>query len=94
MLLAAGVSYAGATEKEDLVRLLTKAQAQASARASAFQASSTWQPVPEGVPLPPGLEVKFDMTKQKKYARLPKDAKPRAKSSAPATKNLHALLVS
>lgn len=70
LLTAAGVSFAGATEKEDLVRLLTKARAQAAANNGKFVATDAWQRVPEGSALPPGLEVKFDLDKGGNYARL------------------------
>lgn len=72
LLTAAGVSFAGATEKEDLVRLLTKARAQASVSANTFNATAEWQRVPQGFALPPGLEVKFDLKLGCNYARIPK----------------------
>lgn len=75
LLKDAGVSFAGATEKEDLVRLLTKARAQAKANDIKFVASQQWQRVPEGVALPAGLEVKFDMDRGCNYARLPAEKK-------------------
>ncbi|OLP94615.1 hypothetical protein AK812_SmicGene23356 [Symbiodinium microadriaticum] len=71
----AGVSFAGATEKEDLVRLLTKARAQSKANDVKFVASRQWQRVPDGVALPPGLEVKFDMERGCNYARIPAEKK-------------------
>ncbi|CAE7826409.1 unnamed protein product [Symbiodinium sp. CCMP2592] len=71
----AGVSFAGATEKEDLVRLLTKARAQSKANDVKFIASRQWQRVPDGVALPPGLEVKFDMDRGCNYARIPAEKK-------------------
>jgi len=61
LLTAAGVSFEGATEKQDLVRLLTKARAQAAISDGMFVATATWQRVEDGVALPPGLEVKFDL---------------------------------
>jgi len=73
LLTAAGVSFAGATEKDDLVRLLTKARAQAANDALQFVATKEWQRVGDGVALPPGLEVKFDLAKGCNYARLPRD---------------------
>lgn len=70
-LTAAGISFAGATEKDDLVRLLTKASVQAAASKMNFVATHHWQKVPDGASLPPGLEVRFDMTTSCNYARLP-----------------------
>ncbi|CAJ1338555.1 unnamed protein product [Effrenium voratum] len=75
LLKDAGVSFAGATEKEDLVRLLTKARAQAKANDVKFVASKQWQRVPDGVALPTGLEVKFDMDRGCNYARIPHEKK-------------------
>lgn len=75
LLKEVGVSSAGATEKEDLVRLLTKATAQARAGKTSFVATKMWQRVPEGSAIPAGLEVKFDMDKGCNYARLPKEEK-------------------
>ena len=54
-LVAAGVSSAGATEKADLVRLLTKTRMQAAVRANSFEASAERQAAPKGAALPPGL---------------------------------------
>lgn len=71
LLTAAGVSFAGATEKEDLVRLLTKARAQAAASKGILVATDVWQRVPDGTALPPGLEVKLDLEKGCNYARIP-----------------------
>lgn len=71
LLTAAGMSFAGATEKEDLVRLLTKARVQAAHAEVRFVATETWQKVPDGASLPTGLEVKFDLKKGANYARLP-----------------------
>lgn len=70
LLTAAGVSFAGATEKEDLVRLLSKARAQAAASDGKFIATDVWQRVPDGIALPTGLEVKFDLKLGCNYARL------------------------
>lgn len=66
-----GMGFAGATEKEDLVRLLTKAKAQALNNSIVFSAGPDWSKVPKGVALPPGLEVRFDLAKGCNYARLP-----------------------
>lgn len=74
-LTAAGVSFAGATEKEDLVRLLSKARAQEAAHGARFVATKVWQRVPDGAVLPSGLEVKFDMEKGCNYARIPQPTK-------------------
>lgn len=71
LLTAAGVSFAGATEKEDLVRLLTKARVQAAHNLVRFVATEVWQKVQPGVSLPTGLEIKFDLKKGANYARLP-----------------------
>lgn len=70
LLTKLGVSFQGATEKDDLVRLCTKARAQAEANAGKFVASAKWQRVPDGVALPAGLEVKFDMDTGANWARL------------------------
>jgi len=72
-----GLSFAGATEKEELVRLLTKHRAQkmAAATADSFVPSKMWQRVPDGVAIPTGLEVKFDMEKGCNYARIPPEKK-------------------
>jgi len=70
LLTAAGMSFAGATEKEDLVRLLTKARAQAAASKDVFVPTYSWREVPEGVSLPPGLEVKFDIASGRNYAKM------------------------
>eukprot|EP00930_Biecheleria_cincta_P019573 TRINITY_DN1489_c0_g1_i2.p1 TRINITY_DN1489_c0_g1~~TRINITY_DN1489_c0_g1_i2.p1 ORF type:complete len:174 (+),score=56.46 TRINITY_DN1489_c0_g1_i2:340-861(+) len=72
-----GLSFAGATEKEELVRLLTKYRAQKMAAASTgnFVPSKMWQRVPDGVAVPAGLEVKFDMEKGCNYARIPPESK-------------------
>jgi len=72
-----GLSFAGATEKEELVRLLTKHRAQkmAVATAGSFAPSRMWQRVPDGVAIPTGLEVKFDMEKGCNYARIPPEPK-------------------
>lgn len=69
LLTAAGVSFAGATEKDDLVRLLSKARAQAAVNAGSFAATTEWQRVPAGVALPLGLEVKVDLRTGCNYAR-------------------------
>lgn len=74
-LTEAGVSFAGATEKEDLVRLLTKAKAQAAVQKDMMVATYAWQRVPEGASLQHGLEVKFDMQHGCNYARLPPPAR-------------------
>mmetsp|Transcript_1308 Transcript_1308/g.3794 ORF Transcript_1308/g.3794 Transcript_1308/m.3794 type:complete len:691 (+) Transcript_1308:59-2131(+) len=66
-----GLSAAGATEKEDLVRLLEKGRAQKSVSKGSFVPSETWQAVPKGVAIPAGLEVKFDLDKGCNYARTP-----------------------
>eukprot|EP00927_Polykrikos_kofoidii_P085557 TRINITY_DN9339_c0_g1_i1.p1 TRINITY_DN9339_c0_g1~~TRINITY_DN9339_c0_g1_i1.p1 ORF type:complete len:327 (-),score=57.15 TRINITY_DN9339_c0_g1_i1:22-1002(-) len=71
LLTAAGVSFMGATEKEDLVRLLTKARAQAALGENQFEATKEWQKVPDGAALQTGLEVKFDLAKGCNYARIP-----------------------
>mmetsp|Transcript_36978 Transcript_36978/g.83633 ORF Transcript_36978/g.83633 Transcript_36978/m.83633 type:complete len:94 (-) Transcript_36978:69-350(-) len=68
LLTAAGVSFAGATEKDDLVRLLAKARAQAVG--ATFVATAEWRAVPQGAVLAAGLEVKFDLDKGCNYARL------------------------
>lgn len=68
-LLELGISSAGATEKEDLVRLLEKGRAQRNASQSSFVATDHWQAVPAGVAIPAGLEVKFDLEKGCNYAR-------------------------
>lgn len=72
-----GLSFAGATEKEELVRLLTKHRAQKMAAASgnSFVPSKMWQRVPEGTAISAGLEVKFDMEKGCNYARIPPEPK-------------------
>lgn len=69
-LATADVNTAGATEKDDLVRLLTKARAQAESVKAMLVATTKWQEVPKGVSVPPGCEVKFNMTTGKNYARL------------------------
>lgn len=74
LLTAAGVSFAGATEKEDLVRLLTKARARAAVSNGRFKATAVWQKVPDGIALPPGLEVKFDLDKGCNWARLSQES--------------------
>merc|ERR1712032_1120944 len=71
LLTAAGVSFAGATEKADLVRLLSKARAQAACTSGQFVATDKWRMVPQGVSLPPGLEVKFDLKHGCNFARIP-----------------------
>lgn len=70
LLTTAGVSFAGATEKDDLVRLLTKARAIASAQKDMFVPTTAWQRVPDGVSVPPGLEMKLDIASGANYARL------------------------
>lgn len=72
-----GLSFTGATEKEELVRLLTKHRAQkmAAATADSFVPSKMWQRVPDGVAIATGLEVKFDMEKGCNYARIPPEKK-------------------
>jgi len=84
LLSSAGVSFAGATEKDDLVRLLSRAKAQAALRANMFVPTSQWKEVPTGVALPPGLEVKFDLQKGCQYARKPqaRDRKTRGTTSS------------
>jgi len=77
LLVAAEVSTAGCTEKEDLIKLLCRNRAQAAAKGATFVASKMWQRVPDGQVLPPGLEVKFDMDKGGNYARLPAPPKPK-----------------
>lgn len=76
LLTAAGVSFAGATEKDDLVRLLTKARAQAASSDIVFVATKEWQRVGSGVAVPQGLEVRFDLAKGCNYARLPPESTP------------------
>mmetsp|Transcript_27881 Transcript_27881/g.83337 ORF Transcript_27881/g.83337 Transcript_27881/m.83337 type:complete len:687 (+) Transcript_27881:41-2101(+) len=66
-----GLSAAGATEKEELVRLLEKGRARQSASKGSFVPTETWQAVPTGAAIPAGLEVKFDLAKGCNYARLP-----------------------
>jgi len=87
-LTAVGVSFAGATEKSDLEKLLRKARALAAASDNMFKATATWQSVPDGMSLPPGLEVKFDITTGVNMARLLPAKKP------PKTESLTSLLVS
>jgi len=89
-LAAAGVSCVGATEKDDLVRLLTRAYAQSSLKV--FVATAEWQPVPNGTALPPGLEIKMDTSKGVNYARfpggkLPPVRAPKATPVAPAAQS-------
>jgi len=57
----------------------------AAARANRFEATAEWQPVPDGVALPPGLEVQIDMREGKNWARLPpaKGAQARAPCPSP-----------
>lgn len=83
LLTAAGFSYEGATEKNELVRLLTKARAQASAAKDQFVALANWQRVPDGIALPPGLEVKFDLRHGCNYARLMPSKVPKAAPPPP-----------
>lgn len=71
VLTAAGVSFAGVNEKQDLVRLLNKARSRAAAQKNVFVASHSWEEVPVGMALPPGLEVRFDIASGINYARLP-----------------------
>lgn len=71
-----GLSAAGATEKEDLVRLLEKGRAQKNVSKGSFVPTESWQAVPVGVAIPAGLEVKFDLEKGCNYAKLSKKKKP------------------
>eukprot|EP00931_Biecheleriopsis_adriatica_P078476 TRINITY_DN51936_c0_g1_i1.p1 TRINITY_DN51936_c0_g1~~TRINITY_DN51936_c0_g1_i1.p1 ORF type:complete len:187 (+),score=51.54 TRINITY_DN51936_c0_g1_i1:90-650(+) len=66
----AGFSFAGAAEKEDLVRLVQRARAHQHL-GEGFVATEEWQKVPEGMAVPPGIEVRFDLEKGCNYARLP-----------------------
>merc|ERR1712107_60024 len=91
LLTAAGVSFVGATEKNDLVRLLVKTRAQAATRAGAFCATKSWRLVPDGVSMPPGLEVKFDLQKGCTYARMVSTPKS-MKTADSKESTLHALL--
>jgi len=70
LLEAAGANAAGATEKDDLVRLLARTNAQAAAHNNQLVATEEWQEVAKGVAIPQGCEVKFDMATGKNYARL------------------------
>lgn len=69
-LTAIGVSFAGATEKTDLERLLRKARAMAAANDNMFKPTEAWQVVEDGMALPHGLEVKLDITTGRNLARL------------------------
>jgi len=71
LLTAAGVSYAGATEKDDLVQLVTRVRARAAASQDMFAPTVEWQKVVDGASLPPGLEIKLDIESGCNYARLP-----------------------
>jgi hypothetical protein len=70
LLTSAGVNFAGATEKDDLVRLLTKSRSLSALNEIQMVWTFEWQRVPEGVALQPGLEIKFDMAKGCNFARL------------------------
>jgi len=71
LLTAAGINFQGATEKDDLIRLLEKTRARAVLEAGSFKPTAQWQPVPNGAALPAGLEVKVDLKTGCNYARLP-----------------------
>lgn len=61
LLKVSGVSSAGVFEKDELLRLLEKVE---------FIPTRSWQFIPSGVDLPPGLEVRIDMKTGKRHARI------------------------
>jgi len=65
LLKVSGVSYAGIFEKDELLRLLEKLE---------FIPTRSWQFIPSGVDLPPGLEVRIDMKTGTRHARISEHA--------------------